>query len=91
MLIKSLMISLVMLTGTAMANVMTMEDKLISMATMVKYSGRGGLIEFSQGDYLTLLDIALQEGYTPGPALLKELADQPDLLLETQSRVEAHQ
>jgi hypothetical protein len=73
------------------ASVMSLEDKLLSMVTMVKYSGRGGLVELSQQDFLMLLDSALQTGYKPGPALLKALADQPDLLKKTQQRVKAHQ
>lgn len=73
------------------AKVMGWEDKLISMVTLVQYGGKGGLIGFSQEDYLMLLDTALQQGYKPSPALLKALADQPELLTKTQQRAKVHQ
>jgi len=91
MLIKNLMILVFIFAGTAMAEVMTIEDKLIATATMVKYSGQGGLIALEPGEYLMLLDVALQQGYKPSPALLQALDDQPGLLQKTQERAAAQE
>jgi hypothetical protein len=76
--------------------VMSFEDKLLTVLNLSEYKDIGidaGMTQFSQDDFLVLLDIGLEQGYQPGAAfslVVEVLADQPDLLNKTLQKLQAH-
>src|SRR5947209_2007625 len=70
------------------ATVMTFEDKLLAVLELSDHQD-----QFSQDDFLLLLDSGLELGYQPGSAfapVLEVLADQPGLLNETLQKLQVY-
>jgi hypothetical protein len=78
------------------ATVMSFEDKLLAVLELNAYQGTDvnvGMTQFSQDDFLVLLDVGLEQGYQPGAAfspILAVLADQPELLNKTLQKLQTH-
>lgn len=76
--------------------VMTFEDKLLAVLELSNYQEIGentGMTQLAQEDFLTLLDIGLEQGYQPGApfaSVLKVVAGQPELLDKTLQKLQAY-